>query len=230
MYRVLDTTTTIRALTFVSAVAIAGVGQVLADTPFEPVRRPALIGPRVSPAAPDGFDFVIPRATTSELAEYAQKAGARAAVKWFCDAYAVESPSNPDDPSLRQLVTGAALTSEAGAAAADALVCPRIRRHLRETRMKTRRPLFCIYGDCDKTVRYRVMSHVLAHRGCESTDAGRAAFDAEHCTKVFLGRSRRATAFRFFTRRAARNNGCLQITLALEKPSVQLYDGINGCE
>jgi len=221
----------IRLLAF-AAMTIAGVGTVLAGTPFEPVRRDARIELRVSSPTPAfvSADFVIPRATTRELAEYAKTAGARAAVQWLCDAYAVPPATDPDAASLRQLVDVAAATI-AGSPAADALVCPRINRHVHVTKRKITNIFACIFGDCDDgVVTYRAMSHILAYPGCVSTAPDRAAFDTAQCSRALLGRSRRATTFRFFTRRAAMKNGCLQITLAGQRPSVRLYDRTFGCE
>jgi hypothetical protein len=211
------------------AVAVAS-GGALAATPFVPVRRDARLElTTTESSATPAFvsaELVIPRATTRELAAYAGTAGGRAAAPWLCDAYT--ATPDADGASLKQLVAATAATDSAGIAAADALVCPRIRRHL--FALKTKRPSIYCFLDCDD-VTYRYRSPVLAYRKCEATDEQRAALDAAACKEVLLGHSRRGSALRFFAKRAAMDHACLSIRLSASgKPAVALGTAASGCE
>ena len=201
--------------------------------PVEPVRRDARIEIRRSVAVPElslpsvfiSAGLIVPRETTRELAAYARGNGPMAA-KWLCDNYADASGSGPGAADLRLLIEQAAPEGEFAAQASDALVCPRVRQRVREVRSKLVNPgcLFDIFGseECH-WVRYSFMSHELAYPGCAATEEQRQAFGSAVCQTVLLGRSGRATAFKYFTRRAARTHACLVVSLsAVPTPSVQL--------
>lgn len=186
----------------------------------EPVRRdptvvvehvPMLFG---SPAF-EAAHLVIPRTTTAELADFVRSAGAPGAAQWLCAAYTATPPAS-DSPagSLVGLIDIAASAGPSGEEATDALVCPRLRRHLRETIHKN--DLGCLFGPfpCHSHItRYTRISHDLAYPACAASEAQRQAFDAASCELVLLGRTGRASALRVFLRRARRRNGCLDIAV-----------------
>ena len=227
-----------------STLAVLAAGSARAKVAIEPVRRNASI--TVDESVPSvfsptseflGVSFVIPTATTRELARYQRGAGAQAAARWLCGAYTVAPAVDPQSASLRGLMNTAAEHAERGIEAANTLVCPNLRQHPRDT--VTRRsdgcifedPIFGGHSDCH-IIRYKVMSHDLAFAGtCASTATAeqREAVDSATCQYVLLGRSGRATALRFFTRRAARHQDCLRLSL-VEGGGVVLYPRAPGCE
>src|SRR5262249_47477147 len=79
-----------------------------------------------APIPPPSFvaaDFVLPRATTDELAEFARTQGGADAAAWLCDTYATAPVFDPESASLSGLVATAA--AQGRAQAADTLVCPK---------------------------------------------------------------------------------------------------------
>jgi hypothetical protein len=176
------------------AATIGGMarGSAATGTVLEPVRRDASVDVIYwSSCVPphDAFvstDLVLPRETTRELADYVRGAGAPTAAEWLCDAYTGQRSDTAQDGSLHGLIASAVATGDPQAvAAADALVCPDLRKHRR----------------------------ILAYQGCEATAAQRDAFDTASCTHVLRGRSGRASVLKVFAKRAATRDECLVVRL-----------------
>jgi len=229
----------VRSIARRAAAAIAIASAVAhAATPFEPIAREARVALLAVPSVSGQSVFlsagvVLPRATTTELAEFVRTAGATAAAEWVCRTYTDESGA-----SLRQViqvVEVATATDEHGAAATDALVCPRVRRRVHEAIVRG-----CLLAASCTSYR-RIVSHDLSYRACVATPEQRAAFDVATCAQILLGRSGRAFALRVFANRAARANACLQLSVSAGDPfelaigndgtpSVRLDVRTDGCE
>lgn len=132
--------------------------------------------------------------------------------------------SPPDEPypaSLRELILKAAATDESGALAADALVCPRLRKRIYDVSSRLKNPRCGILNPFCEHVRVTELSHYLASTACRASTTERSGSDTNLCQEVFLGHAHRATALRLFLRLARRYGGCLQIRL--ENSAVGLY-------
>ena len=227
----MKTTVALVALTAV----IASTGP-RAQADAQPVRREAHIEISRTPSLPPPFpqvpssfvaaNFVLPRATTEELAEYAHAQGGPSAAAWLCDTYAVAPPFDPESASLSGLAAAAA--AQGGAQAADALVCPRPRSRLRERTTRITNPGCVFFGDCH-VVTYWVMSHDVAYANCPSSGESVRDVDSASCQQALRGRSGGAAALRFFVQRAARRQGCLVLRLS-GTGALQLYAQTADCQ
>ena len=145
-------------------------------------------------------DFVLPRATTAELAAFARRASKADAVRWFCQSYATSPDFDPASPSLRGLLVAAAVEGGSrGERAGDALVCP-------EVDSPRRRGVSPRLSDSigDALVRFFVgflsrafgfLSDAVGIEGtgiataqCVATDEMRGAFDVAACSELLLPR------------------------------------------
>jgi hypothetical protein len=229
----------VRAIARWATAAIAIVAAAVhAATPFEPIAREARLALVAVPSVSGQSVFlaaglVLPRATTTDLAAFVRAAGAPAAAQWLCRTYTEASPA-----SLRQVIQAVELataTDEHGAAAIDALVCPRLRRHVHEAIVEG-----CLLAPSCTSYR-RIVSHDLSYPACVATPEQRAAFDEATCAQILLGRSGRAVALRVFASRAARADACLELSVSAGDPfelaigndgtpSVRLDVRADGCE
>ena len=225
--------------TMIIVVALTGVlasPAARAQAAAPPVRRDAHIEILQTPSLPPPFpqvppsfvaaDFVLPRTTTDELAEFARSQGGPDAAAWLCDTYATGPVFDPESASLSGLVAAAA--AEGSAPAAEALLCPKPRARLRVRATKITNPGCIFFGHCH-VVTYWVMSHDVAYADCRSPGEFPPDVDSATCQKALRGRSGRAAALRFFARRAAHRHACLVLRLS-GTGALQLYGQTTDCQ
>jgi hypothetical protein len=178
---------------------------------------------------PDDFtflagDFLVPKATTAELATFTRDKGPAIGIQWFCDAYA---PATDGEPSLRGLLD--VLASEGGddgELAGDALVCP-LPGGPRRRPARTQCPDTIAGVACRVARRIASAAHAVAWIG-ELADfavgiegetltgarcvapADPRVFDAAACKALFAP-WRRTRAFARTLQSAARDAGCLRL-------------------
>ncbi len=231
------TTTALTVLSLVTAAALCAGPSAAASAaqPFEPVRRDAVIDveelpPPLSPTPAFLFaSMTLASATTQELADYARALGARAAAQWLCEHYVAPLDGDSATGSFQQMIDEAAATGAVGAAASNALVCPRDRPRLHEVDEHLENPgcIFSPFGGCH-TVRTIVLSHVLAYPDCNATDAQRRSYGVDACEGLFYGASGRATALGLYLRRVRRSpRRCLQFRL--QGGTVAIYVRATSC-